>query len=589
MRRIVFRFSPSGSVGSLAIVAGLVAALLALAVPVRATAADPATLRYDIGAISFADIHASPSGDDTSGTGSAARPFRSIARAWRAVEHDSAHYRTRAYRILLAPGLYRGAYLDHDINGTVHPSLGTSTTPIVIQSQDTSNRAQIVFFDTGSRANLTLYRFHYAYLLDFDIRLDLTSVTSDGTGGTVASTESHGDGFQCERCDHLLLRGMHVELYYADAEIGQTETIKLNQSTHVYLEESEFAGAGDNVIDAVAVRHGWWVRNVIHHARDWCLYAKGGSADIVIAANEVSRCRIGGMLAGQGTTMPFMEQPFLEYEAYHIKFINNIVHDTEGAGMGANGGFNILFAYNTLVRTGVSPNLRNQLLELAPGGRDCYGPTTAECQAMVAAGAWGPAASGDGGEGIPNRQVYFLNNLIVNPGGTVSPVRLFRVDGPRNAPGGSWSGPGPVRSDDGVIVRGNLIWTGSDTLELPDGSGGCGSSHPTCSASLISSQNRVNTAEPRFVGFAGGDYRPTAGSPATSGTVALPTFSTTGLSGEQAAILAGTLATVVHTDFNGTLRTSDAVGALVAGAPAPVTPTPAPALSPSMFIPILRR
>lgn len=589
MRRTMSRSRSSGSVGFVAIVVGIAVALLAFVPPARATAADPSTLRYGIGTIAFTDIYASPGGDDAGGDGSAARPFRSIARAWRAVEHTSAHYRTRAYRILLAPGLYRGAYLDHDINGTTYPSLGTSTTPIVIQSQDASNRAQIVFFDTGSRANLTLYRFHYAYLLNFDIRLDLTSVNSAGTGGTVPSTESHGDGFQCERCDHLLLRGMHVELYFADAEIGQTETIKLNQSTQVYLEDNEFAGAGDNVIDAVAVRGGWWVRNVVHHARDWCLYAKGGSADIIIAANEVSQCRIGGMLAGQGTTMPFMEQPFLQYEAYHIKFINNIVHDTQGAGMGANGGFNILFAYNTLVRTGVSPNLRNQLLELAPGGRDCYGPTTPECQAMVTAGAWGPAASGDGGEGIPNRQVYFVNNLIVNPGGTVSPVRLFRVDGPRAAPGASWSGPDPVRSDDGVVVRGNLIWTGSDTLELPDGSGGCGSSHPTCSASLISSQNRVNTAEPRFVGFAGGDYRPTAGSPATSGTVALPTFATTGLSSEQLTILADTLVTVVHTDFNGTLRTSDAVGALVAGTPAPVTPTPAPTLSPSMFIPILRR
>ncbi len=577
-----------GLPGILATVIAMTLALLVSAVPASATAADPSTLRYDIGTIAFTDLYASPVGDDTTGTGSAARPFRTIARAWRAVEHTSSHYRQRAYRILLAPGYYRGAYLDHDINGATFPSLGTSTTPIVIQSQDTTNRAQIVFFDTGSRANLTLYQFHYAYLLDFDIRLDLTS---NGNGGVIDSTESHGDGFQCERCDHVLLRNMHVELYYADAEIGQTETIKLNQSSHVYLEDNHLAGAGDNVIDAVAVRHGWWVRNVVHHARDWCLYAKGGSADIVIAANEVYQCRIGGMLAGQGTTMPFLEAPFLQYDAYHIKFINNIVHDTTGAGMGVNGGFNILFAYNTLVRTGVSPGVRNHLLELAPGGRDCYGPTTAECQAMVTAGAWGPAVSGEGGEGIPNRQVWFVNNLIVNPSGTVSPVSLFRVDGPRVAPGQSWSGPDPVRSDDGVVIEGNLIWTGSDTLDLPDGSGGCGSSHPTCAATQIRGLNRVNTAQPQFVGSSTGDFRPTAASPATSGTVALPTFSTAGLSSAQAALLADTLTTVVHTDFNGTLRTNDAVGALVVGTPAPVTPTPTPlpVLAPSMYIPILRR
>jgi hypothetical protein len=43
-----------------------------------------------------------------------------------------------------------------------------------------------------------------------------------------------------------------------------------------------------------------------------------------------------------------MTAPWIQYEAYDIKFVNNIIHDTDGAGIGVNGGYNILMAYNTI-------------------------------------------------------------------------------------------------------------------------------------------------------------------------------------------------------------------------------------------------
>lgn len=72
------------------------------------------TPAYAIGTPSFTDIYAAPNGSDEQGDGSLGNPFRSIRRAWRAVEHGQDNYRLRAYRIRLLPGDYVGAYLDRE-------------------------------------------------------------------------------------------------------------------------------------------------------------------------------------------------------------------------------------------------------------------------------------------------------------------------------------------------------------------------------------------------------------------------------------------------------------------------------------------
>jgi hypothetical protein len=60
-----------------------------------------------------------------------------------------------------------------------------------------------------------------------------------------------GDVVHCELCDHLLIRRSRL------VGPGETaETLKVNQSQHVYVERSNVFGAGDNAIDFVAVQHG---------------------------------------------------------------------------------------------------------------------------------------------------------------------------------------------------------------------------------------------------------------------------------------------------------------------------------------------
>ena len=73
----------------------------------------------------------------------------------------------------------------------------------------------------------------------------------------------------------------------------------------------------------------------------------------------------GGFTAGQGTGFECMSAPWLHSEAYDMSFTNNIVYDTEGAGIGVNGGFNILMANNTLYRVGS----RSHVIEVGFGSR----------------------------------------------------------------------------------------------------------------------------------------------------------------------------------------------------------------------------
>jgi hypothetical protein len=67
------------------------------------------------------------------------------------------------------------------------------------------------------------------------------------------------------------------------------------------------------------------------------MYEKGGSAYFQVEGNEFYDCGTGGFTAGQGTGFQFVVAPWLHYEAYNIKVINNIIHSTDGAGLGVNG------------------------------------------------------------------------------------------------------------------------------------------------------------------------------------------------------------------------------------------------------------
>ena len=445
---------------------------------------DRTTGRYvvDPGPLDTVWVDPVAGGDDRSG----ATPdvaLRTLTEAWNRIPAGTTL--TRGVRIVLRPGTYPESSLPNYLEDR-H---GTATAPILIESE----RGRGTSILTG---DLNVFDVDHLVLSGIDIVWA-------------------GDSFHCEQCRHLVIRDARMW-----AGGSAHEVVKVNQSEHVYIEDSDLGGADDNVVDFVAVQHGHLRGNDLHDAVDWCAYAKGGSFDVVVDGNEIHDCGTGGFTAGQGTGFEFMVAPLLHYEASGITVTNNVVHDTDGAGLGVNGGEHVLFAHNTLVRVGA----RSHAVEFVHGGRGCDGDLAA-CRARRALGGWGSDAAE--GQFIPNHDIAFIDNVIWNPPDHRSAWQQVDVRGPVTPPAASGV-PSPARGDDGLRITGNVIWNGP--TDLPSGFGsGCADTNPTCNETLFGSTNWINTVEPTLVDPVGGDWRPTPdGALSTLTGIAFPSWDWTG-------------------------------------------------------------
>lgn len=401
------------------------------------------------------------------------------------------------FHILLAPGTYPRSSLPHYMESR-H---GTYTHPIIIEA--TAGPGSVTL-----NGDLNIFDARYLYLIGLQI-----------------IPQPAGDALHCERCEHLLLRELLLD---GGSERIAQETLKVNQSQYIFVEHSDISGAWDNAIDFVAVQYGHLIGNRVHNAGDWCHYLKGGSAYFRVEANEYFNCGVGGFTAGQGTGFQFMTSPWLHYEAYDIRFINNLVHDVEGAAIGVNGGFNILFAHNTFYRIGA----RSHIFEAVAGLRSCDGqsgePDRVRCQEFLTMGGWGTTLVSDGTNDlhIPNRDILVFNNIFYNPAPAQSQWQHFQIVGSMTFPTGS-NVPVDERGDTGLVMRGNVIWNGGQNMPLGiEEDDACPSNHAGCNADALHMHNWINQLEPHLVNPAGGDYRPlNSGNLSSLNPAAIPDFS----------------------------------------------------------------
>ncbi len=333
--------------------------------------------------------------------GTKSRPFKSLDAAWRAAKNGTT-IKIKAGKVKLAP-----TYWEEKENITVVGAgmLKTTVPP----------------------ANI------------FGVKnLTLRGVTFDGD-------------VHCEQCDGFTLDKVRV--------LGRgriQEGVKVNQSQRVTITGSDISGATDNAIDFVAVQHANVSGNQIHHAEDWCMYAKGGSAYIRVWDNDIHDCGTGGFTAGQGTGLQFMQAPWVQYEAYDVRVWNNRITDTAGAGLGANGAYAALFARNTLLRVGS----RSHALEVVFGLRSCDGQPGDEgrerCGQLIADGAWGTTRVDDGDNAvrIPNKHVWFYDNVVVKAPGS----ETINVAGPFDGPSQEGSPvPRPALAGDDLQNVGTVV------------------------------------------------------------------------------------------------------------------------------------
>ena len=470
---------------------------------------------YDMGTPTLTDIWVDPTGgnDAHSGTSRSAA-LRTLNAAWDRVP-SGATLGTTGYRIMLAPGTYQ-----QDAMPTWWDDRhGAFQCPIVIQAADG--------LGTVTLAAMDLHDVHYLYLIG--LRLEAA-----GGGGDVLHFASS---------DHVLIRDTQLVGIgsVADSTAPQ-ETLKINQAQYVYIEDSDISGATWAAVDYVAVQYGHVIGSAVHRAGDWAMYVKGGSAYIDVEGNQFYDAATGGFSAGQGTGFEFMVSPWLHYEAYDIKVVNNVVHDTDGAGLGVNGGYDILMAYNTLYRVGSV----SHAIEVVHGLRSADGNDDL-CRQYLAAGGWGTA---DGGhdEPIPNKHVFIYDNIVYNPFGYQSQWQQFAIQGAATPSAGT-NIPNPSRADDDLRIRGNIIWNGPPDLPL-----GIEGQSVLVTTEQLRADNAINQFEPQLVDPAHGDFRPVAGGNVTTyGVLTPPDFSWSDAPSRPLAP-AGNLSNAVATDYNGNSR-----------------------------------
>lgn len=480
---------------------------------------------YDIGKPTLQDLWVDPANGNDGNSGAARnQALRTITAAWDRIPEGA--LASTGYRILLVTGRYPA----DSVPGWMASRRGTFQFPVILQAADGPRTARL-------HGYLSINDVRYLYLINLDI------VTDRGYGGG-------GNVVHFAACDHILIRGCRLDGFDGQERRPQ-ETLKVNQTRYLYVEDSDIAGAFWFALDLVAVQYGHILNNRLHNSGDHGVVLKGGTSYFRVEGNEIFDCEANGFMAGQGTGFEFMASPWLHYEAYDIKFVNNVVHDTTGAGMGVNGGYNILMAYNTLYRVG----RRSHAIEAALGIRGCDGDT-ARCQANRAAGGWGMADAG-GEEPIPNRNVFIYNNIVYNPSGYQSEWQHFAVRGPGTPSPGS-NIPSPAVTDANLQIRGNLIWNGppNHPLGVEEPNEGCRPSNPACNESQLRRENAINTVEPVLVDPARQNFRLARGRDVSAAaTYAIPDFSWADAPARP-AVPSGTLSNSVPIDRDGRSRTS---------------------------------
>lgn len=300
----------------------------------------------------------------------------------------------------------------------------------------------------------------------------------------------------CELCKGFGLRNVSANLQDA------WEVIKINQSKGVYIRGSRFSGAGDNVLDLVAVQNAKIIDNRFSDAGDWCAYAKGGSANVIVKNNLFQRCGTGGFTAGQGTGFQFMTAPWIRYEAYDVRVIGNTVRDTEGAAFGVNGGRNVSFIRNSALNVGQ----RSHVIEVGFGQRSCDGAPGADktrlrCGINLRKGGWGTTKQDSAPGGIiniPNRNVRFIGNVISSPSNTYDGnQQILSIRGKLDYQPGS-NVPKGSSGDQGLVFRKNIVWVSPKNLNIGIGDDACRSSNPTCNLKQLRANNRFNKVQPTF-------------------------------------------------------------------------------------------
>lgn len=459
--------------------------LLTMALFVNPTHTQTNDPRYfNIGEPNLIDLWLDPvNGDDNNDGATRAKAMRTLTATWRRIPANQ-KLTERGYRINITPGALP---CERGCSNYYASRLGTYECPVILRAADGPGTVTI-------QGGLNIYGVSYLYLID--LRL-----ITGGAHGAFANAVLH-----LEQVDHVLLRNVTLR----GTERSETkEVLKANQCQHLYVEDCDISGASNAAVDFVAIAYGHLVHNRLHDVDRWACYLKSGSAYFRVEANELYDAG-HGFAAGEGADLQFMQQPWLHYDAYDIKFINNVLHDLPGMPLAVFGGYNILLAHNTLYRIAYGEQERRRLVTIANASRLCNGAQP-DCERWVEAGAWGPNRAGAAywSQAILNRNIYIYNNVFYNPAPYQTYYGHFAVYAAPSRPENYPNLPDNLAPDQNLQIRGNLVWNGPKDHPLGTEATvfGCQPDNPSCNARQLRADNTINTVEPQLVNPGEGDFR----------------------------------------------------------------------------------
>ncbi len=276
-----------------------------------------------------------PTGSDSSGTGSATAPFRTIQRA--------VDVSNPGDEVLIAAGEYPGEVRVREPRITLRGSVGTGKPHIVVPNQSESSDEIALQIDPdadGTRIiGLNVEGGSY-YALSCETKWDWGDPTdrSGATNLVIAYNDLHHSGRDAVKikpnCDDVLLANNTIH------DTGQRD-------------DSNAEGIDNVNGDRMAV-----LDNHLIDIATTGLYFKGGAADVRVERNLIERVGQGvspdsagaGILVGFDTDTDYFDRgqnPGM-YEAVRGRVVNNIIDGTTMTGIGVYAARDSLIAHNTI-------------------------------------------------------------------------------------------------------------------------------------------------------------------------------------------------------------------------------------------------
>ncbi|HAB17209.1 MAG TPA: hypothetical protein DCE44_12260, partial [Verrucomicrobiales bacterium] len=269
------------------------------------------------------EIFVSPTGNNSTGTGSRTSPYRSIARALQGADPGTA--------IRLLPGIHQGGT-------TISALSGTSNAPIWLGGIPGEERPEI----RGGNAALLLSRVRFLIVEN----LVVSGATVNGI-----NCDDGGDYANPEAARHLLFRNLEIRDIGTG---GNHDGLKLSGVNDFKVLDCTFVrmSAGGSGIDQVGCHRGTIARCTFTDMGSNAIQCKGGSEDVEIRGNRFFNGGGRAINVGGSTGLSLFRPPLSttepNVEARNIRVLANLFRGSD-APLAFVGAVDCIAAQNTII------------------------------------------------------------------------------------------------------------------------------------------------------------------------------------------------------------------------------------------------